>query len=580
MFCGIKKRESLKLNFFSFKNYPYILFFFEMDAECEVLAFGSVILSSSSHGVKSATINYNHEATWLKMLVLREKSLHQQQSRQYSDALINYSSQNSTFLIEQQRAVEFDTSLGHACLQQTCTMRCARVDELFTCPCPAEDPEEEHLLNNSVVHRASGCVYLCERTGAVHLCTQNACQYQEVMRGGTVVCNLTGLDLGSRLVHEREYSSGICFEDSTKKRTWTRYVDADTTALSIKADKFEALRPDNVERRKHQRRAIEHLAESEMSAMQQVRRPTLLPPRRPVFVDGPGGRVALPAPEGNEALLLEEKERIPLLTSSSQICCAPAEEDSVEDLPGCTPPQQKQVMPHLQACVRRMFTSLGTAYSLAQRNTEIDTAVMSSARRIADACRQEIKRGGKQPSALNFNKAFEIYNTNSACCFVGLEQVLALNNWAPWTSGEFRASRLLQLPQRMWRVWDILSRSKAFTRPYLYLQIDSALMYEVIGGFCMDACVYQDAHGVPCVKNMCSALGTHQCAHKRATLKLIQRDDVLCDITNAPGVKERLSLTDSAMLSKRNIILQLYASLFHDGVRLSDVSKFCVKLTA
>lgn len=586
----------------------------------EALSVGA--LHPKTTAASDATENYHHEATMLKKRILEQRASFAHQQADRWRALIVHSSALSVVAANagmvSSAAPAFEPSLRHECSPDACNLVVANVDEMYACVTPLEHAPSERLVDGSVLHRCSGAVYVCERTGAVHVCTTETCTQQRVDSFGVITCALTGKALGEQMAYERQLAGGQCF-DSGKAMTQVVYDDVDTVRIMRAAMRYEEARPDNVALQRREDQSEVELKRSGLHPQQQQRR-ALLARQQALITSGRVAPLAITDKRGSDyattaasptTLIAPSAAPMPLISfdefrerrikllQAAAVAAASggsgsnASALSVPSALGAgmsNQPDDEQVKAWFLAQINEFFDTLERAYSLPARLVELRHAQERSAKRIADFARQSARAAAamqlQYPQqavaatppqlSLSFSQAMNIYHSETESVWCGFDHALMLDAWTPWSSGAFRRQRTERLLERMWRVWCLLVRMPGFSEPYLFRSICSALLHECINGLLRPLCV-RTVDNKRCAYTACTLEPNQTCVHKRINLWMIERDAELEAICSAPGIKERIRSNDHK-LRRRNKLLKLYASLLDSGVLLADLPDCCVRL--
>lgn len=565
--------------------------FIVMQAEIDLLIASGIYNTDRTQ----TTENWDHEARYLQGRELLKK---QDDVARTAASIANSKAVSmpvciGSFGTAHSSGSGFLQSLKHSCRDEQCDLVSLDVGKTFVCPFEYEHNGEYHL------HRATGDIYVCKNTGHVHHCTITTCEYQEAQQCSTVSCTLTGRSLGAHLVSVVE--TDTCFQDSTKR--YTKAIAPDMSLMLVNmydfAKKYESGRAENKEFVSRTSNAIDQLVKTEMTADHQAQRAEILPKPLPLYAATTSGvkmigfqPTVLSLDDKPLALALTEsrhkrkaleyaaesaersKQRKESSQASAESFLSSLQRSFVTEV--LMPEKLERVRAKFTEIVSTFFVHLECAYSLELWLKGIDIATKTAAVTIAslDAknARQSIFR-----SDMQYTQALEEFNKATHSCFVGLQYVLEMTQWKPWTSGVFKKKKSVELVDRMLQVWRIIVHSPECTQPFQFNQLANVLLDFVINGLRFDVCLHQ-TQAMASIKFACDQYEQARCSHKKLSVQFISRDTRMHEIISAPGISQRLGFMCDPRLAGMNTALRLYRALIKIGIPLSELSKWVVKL--
>jgi hypothetical protein len=417
---------------------------------------------------------------------------------------------------------------------------------------------------------------------------------------------LTARELGAHMLHVVELDQ--CFQDSSKHMT--RYVESDVDSAVSAMHKFvkeyESGREHNKTHVARTCAAITALVDTEMTQEQQLDREHVFPLPLPFYAQTEGGLKMLGVQGGatrestQQALELLHKRKAlthdaatthaaiecsdDVSSSASSVLCKRSRKKLDDQaLTFLEPSHTEAITPEKLARIRTKFRRnvadyfalLECVYSPETRESFVDIATKTGANAIASLEARTLRQTIFY-RAINYTDALAEFDKATHACIVGMEAVIEMNRWTPWTSGKFRTEKSAQLVERMLRIWEVVVHSPAMTEPCLFGTIGTVLLDIAITGLTFTVCLHVDQHAqppIPYVQSVCSVA----CTHKRLEVKFVEEDKTMCEITTAPGIALLLEQGRQARLAGRNTTLKLYKSLLQKRIRLADLARFLVK---
>lgn len=461
-------------------------------------------------------------------------------------------------------------------------------ERVFVCPVPYEHPPHKRNPDGSVLHRWSGMVSVCYKYGVVHLCTASMCSHQ-VAIDGEISCQLTGRVLGSEIAAVTELP--FSFDSGSKVMTAVHTQSTDVDAIERRMEQYNESRPEHAKER-----AAVQCAAKDAAALER------LGTKRAIDTSGyqpalDGSRTA--GPTG----LLEAPPEARKLTIMERVSAAPrelAEPMVVRAPPNATPravngshpfsvigdgPTDVDIRHHFVTIVDQMWTHLEEAYSLRLRAEELREAERNVIARCID--RRRLSRDGSAASssssssaAMQFNDIAAIHRQEVATALEGMHYVYILANWPAWTSGRLRAECTKQLVERMWKLWEVITRSPKYhqcQKSQLFKRVGGAMLTMVIDGYKMAVCeIMRDNRPVyvqPCAHQK-DAVSVSACGHSGKKLALISPYELVQQLLAPDGMNRRvLNRVCGFVHGHRNSVVSFLTSLIENGLTAPQIRK-------
>lgn len=476
---------------------------------------------------------------------------------------------------------DFVDYADHRCVCAKCTMIGTPHNETYyVCPTPIEHPPHLRNSDGSVTHRWSKELFVCYNFGALHVCNQRWCDHQHSI-DGELVCRLTGRVHGVEIHMMQDLSFAF---DSGKVMTTSNAPNIDLDSMRMGIDSYMNARPENRDRHTQAERAL-------MDAQRNVSSVDLrtFTKRR---IDAASSAISIEqAPKRTITDKSESSGPLARLPPPLTIPSDPSEPprpvaESGRPISAVGDgPTESDIRHFFVQWVTRLWDSCEKAYSIRARRRELHDAERRAVPQLID--KRSFGSGGpKQPKQITFDAVATIHARETRATFEGLEYVHILSAWPDWTSGEIRRVHSAVMAERMWKLWELITRSPHYQtnpEPHLYLRIAGAMIDMLIEGYSIGVCEQRTPKNKRFWATRCqhrkNAVSQDDCGHQQSFVTMIAPTPVMQQLLAPPGMVTRiLQPVVGHTLRHRNAIVLRLSTLFEGGLTAAQVRQSHISL--